>query len=254
MSTQENEQKPEGTDDGRPEWLPENFKDAEAFRKSYDEQRKEMDRLRNQADEERAQFAAALERIEAAPPAPAPAQTGLDPQTTQLLHAYQQAVENQDAATMLSIQLALNQQSTAQVIDERLSKLTPTLDTQAQADRNIAFELAQERVAKRYGDQWSELQPEVDAWLREHPAYLPVVNDPAQFEAVIAEGAQVIVNAKRAEEFARFEADRQAKLGSQTATGVGQGKYPTATDDKKQAWTEIAGADIGSYGQMRGGS
>jgi hypothetical protein len=254
----ENETNGDGADDGgtgeAPDWLLPKFKTPEDQARAYAEAEKEMQKLRAQADQERAQFAEALERIETVQQPAPPQQSGLDPQTQQLLSAYDQAVQAQDSAAMLSIQIALSQQATAQLLDDRFEKLAPRLDSQSQADRNIAFELGQERVAKQFGDQWDSIQPDVQAWLNEHQAWLPTVNDPAAFEKVVREGADIVLNERRAKELAAFESDRQAKLSTQTAQGSGSGKYPTATDDKKQAWAEVAGADIGSYGQMRGGS
>lgn len=255
----ENEVTPDGADTGgtgegadRPAWLPDNFKDAEAFRKSYDEQRKEMDRLRTSSDEERAQFAAALERVNETQQQQFQPQPGMDPQTQADLNAYQAAVESGDAAAQLAITLSLNQRMLGPMLDARFNELKPTLDTQSHNDRTMAFELAQERVGKQYGDDWKDLQPEVQAWLVEHQSWLPTVNDPNAFEAVIREGAQTVVNAKKAELLAAFESDRAAKLSAQGATGAGQGRYPTTGDDKKQAWDEVVGADVGSYDRMRG--
>lgn len=255
----ENEVTPDGVDDGgtgeRPDYLLEKFKTPEDQARAYVEAEREMARLRTQSEQDREQFASALERIEAAPPQQQfqpPA--GLDPQTQADLVAYQNAVESGDAAAQLAITLSLNQRMLAPMLDERFKALEPTLTTQSQADRNIAFELAQERVGKTFGDDWKELQPEVQAWLNEHQSWLPVENDPSKFEQVIREGAQTIVNAKRAEQLAALEADRTAKLGAQTAAGSGSGRHSTLGDGKKEAWDEIAGADVASYGQMRSGN
>lgn len=261
----ENETTPEGVDPGgtgdRPDYLLEKFKSPEDQARAYAEAEKEMARLRSQGEEERAQFAAALERIEAATPAPQQqfqAQPGVDPEIAAQLSAYSNAMEAGDTQTAFVIQLALNQRLTQQTVssalDERFKELKPALDTQSQADRNIAFELGQERVAKQFGEEWNDIQPEVQAWLNEHQAWLPTVNDPAAFEKVVREGAEIVVNAKKAQALAAFEADRQAKLGAQTAAGSGSGRHSTLGDGKKEAWDEIAGATTGSYGQMRGGN
>jgi len=245
-----------GTGEGadRPEWLQEKFKTAEDQAKAYAEAEKRMNQLQAQADDERKQFAAAIEQMEAMTArqdSPPPA--GVDPQTQQLLAQYNQAFEAGDSAAVLAIQLGLQQQMMNEALDARFKDLKPTLDTQSQADRNIAFELAQERVAKTYGDDWETIQPGVQKWLNEHPSVLPVVNDPAQFEAVVREATQIVVNERRAEQFAAFEADRAAKLGAQTAQGSGQGRYPIATDEKKQAWDEVKSADTGSYSERMSG-
>lgn len=248
MSTPDDQTPPEGVDDGsgRPAWLPEQFQTPEALAKSYDESRREMDKLRSERDEERAQFAAALERIEAAQ-TPPPAAQG----DNQLLNAWNQAVEAGDANAQLAISIQLQQQMLTTELDKRFEKLTPQLESQSKADRDIAFEIASERVAKQHGDAWAEIQPEVQAWLKEHQTWLPTTNSPEAFEQVIREGAQIIVNAKAAERLQAAEADRAAKISTQTATGSGSGKFPIVTDEKKQAWAEVQSADVGSYSQAR---
>ena len=234
--------------DGRPEWLPDNFTRPEDLAKSYSESRKEMDRLRSQLDEERAQFAAALERIESMQQ-PAP-QAQADPQQNQLLAAYQNAVEAGDAATMLSIQLALSQQATAQVLESKLGELKPQLEAGSQTDRDIAFRLAEGRVQQQYGERWNEIGTDVDKWLKEHPAFLPQVNSPDAWETVIGEAARYVVNEKAAEKLAELERDRAAKLSAQTSTGSASGRFSTLTDEKKQEWEAVKGADTTSYGQI----
>lgn len=248
MSTPEDKTPPEGVDDGsgRPDWLPENFKTAEDLAKSYDESRREMDKLRSERDEERAQFAAALERIEAAQ-TPAPPAGG---DQNQLLNAWNQAVEAGDANAQLAISIQLQQQMLTTELDKRFEKLTPQLESQSKADRDIAFEIASERVAKQHGDAWAEIQPEVQAWLKEHQTWLPTTNSPEAFEQVIREGAQIVVNAKAAEQLAAAQKDRDAKLTAQTATSSGSGKFPTATDEKKAEWDAVKNADVGSYSQL----
>jgi hypothetical protein len=240
----------EGAD--RPEWLPENFKTPEDLAKSYSESRKEMDRLRSELDQERQQFVAALEQYEAVNQQqrqPDPGDNG----TNQLIQQYQQALDTGDAGAQLAITLALNKQLMDQALDERFKQLTPNLDASAQADRDIAFQLATDRVEREYGDRWDDLKEPVQAWLREHQSWLPAVNDPKAFETVIREAARTVENDKAAEQLRALEADRAAKLSAATSTGSGQGKFPTATDDKKQQWEEIKNADVVSYGELRRG-
>lgn len=259
MSQPEDQQPLEGVDDGRPDWLPENFADGAALAKSYDESRREMDRLRSERDEERQQFQAALERLEEVQQArPSIQAEGVDPVIANSMSAYENAMANGDHAAALAIQIGLSQHLTAQTIDksldERFKTLDPKLESASQADRDIAFEIASERVAKSYGDQWEALQPDVKKWLREHPAWLPAENKPEAFEQVIREAARTVENEKAAERLKAFEADRAAKLGAQTATGAGSGKHPIVTDEKKAAWDEVKNADTGSYSQTRAGN
>lgn len=242
----------EGADTGagRPDWLEERYQSVEDQAKAYGESRKEMDRLRSQMEEERAQWSAALEQISQQQQAPAPQQPGLDPQTNQLLAAYQQAIDSGDAAAQLAIQVALNQQATASLIEERFKEFTPKIEQQQQADRDIAFQIAQDRVARQYGDKWAELSPEVNKWLHEHASWLPTVNSPEAFEQVIREGAMSIEGAKAAQQLAELEAARNARLSAQTATGGSTTQHPTATDDKKKAWEEVKNAPVVSYSDL----
>lgn len=231
--------------------VPEQFRaNPGAVFKSYEESRKEMDRLRSELDDERAQFQAALERIEAAQPQP---QAHFEAQSNPMIAAYQQAVEAGDAQAMLAIQIALSQQATADVLDKKLGEFKPQLETQSQADRDIAFTIAQDRVRAEYGDRWAEIAPDVNAWLHEHSAWLPTVNSPDAFAQVIREGAKTVEGAKAQERLAAIEADRAAKLSATTATGGGAARFPTVTDDKKQAWDEIKSAQVGSYGSVAKG-
>lgn len=255
---------PEGVDDGRivldPEQVPEQFRNnPSAVFQSYEESRKEMDRLRSQLEEERAQHLEMLtaqqerqQQFTAQQQQQAP--QGLDPQTQAQLAAYQQAVESGDATAQLAITLALsqqlNQQAVAAAIDQKLSGFTPELEAQKQVDRDNAFRMAELRVANQYGDQWKDIQPEVQKWLHEHPVFLPQVNTIDAFEPVIAEAARSVQNQKAAEELAGIQADRAAKLAAQTATGGGVSKHPTNTDEKKQAWEEVKAAAHVSYADI----
>lgn len=247
--------KPEGADDGRPDWLPENFADGAALAKSYDESRREMDRMRSQMDDQQKQFAAALEQLEAQQPAPPPTE-GLDPVIAQSMAAYDNAIQQGDNAAALAIQIGLNQHLTRQTIDtaleERFKTLDPKLEAQGQADRDIAFEIASERVAKSYGDQWGELQPDVQKWLREHPNWLPSENKPEAFEQVIREAARTVENERLAEQARSAASDRAAKLAAATGDGSGQGRHPIATDAKKAEWEAVKNSDVGSYSGLRG--
>lgn len=230
-------------EDERPAWLPPNFKDPEALAKSYEESRKEMDRLRSQLDEERQQFSAALEQVQAV--TQQAAQPQVDP-ANQLLYQYQQAVESGDAATQLAIQAALMQQAASNAVEERFKTFAPQIEAQQNADRDIAFRFAEQRVAAQYGEQWADLSADVDKWLREHPAWMPTVNTPDAFETVIGEAARYVANERAAARLAEVESARAARLSAQTGTGS-TGRYPTATDEKKQAWDEIKSAEVGSY-------
>jgi hypothetical protein len=238
----------------RPDFLLDRFKTPEDQARAYAEAEKEMNRLRAQAEQDRAEFAAALEQMTELQAQQQPQQPGLDPQTNQLLASYQQAVDNGDAAAQLAITMALQQQMLDQKLEERFQKLGPQLDDGRQADRDIAFRIAEDRVQRQFTDeQWNEIHPDVQRWLNEHQGYLPQTNDPVAFETVITEAARTVVNEKAAERLAALEADRAAKLAAQSASGTGQGRFPTDTDEKKQEWQAVVDAPVASYSQLRSG-
>jgi hypothetical protein len=239
----------------RPEYLLDKFSTESEQARAYAEAEKEMNRLRSAADEERAQFAAALEQMAAVQQQQQqqPPQPGFDPQANQLLSQLQYARENGDIASELAMTLGLQQQMLRDELKNFQTTLEPRLGEQAQADRTISFEIAQERVAKTYGDQWKEIAPDVNTWLREHPNWLPTANDPNQFEQVILEAAKYVANDKAAQQLAKMQADRDAKLASQTATGSGAA-HPLVTDEKKAAWEEIKNAGGTSYADIVRGS
>lgn len=240
----------EGKDD-RPEWLPENFKAPEDLVKSYDESRREMDRLRSQMEDERAQWTAALEQITANQQTqPPPGQFVAANPIAQFADAIQQARESGDAATELGLQLALQKQMMDQAIQEQFKQVNPLLETQQQADRDIAFTIAQDRVARQYGDRWAEIAPDVNKWLHEHASWLPSQNSPEAFEQVIREGAASIEGAKAAQQLAELEAARNARLSAQTATGGSTTRHPTATPEKQQEWEAVKNAPVSSYSDI----
>lgn len=233
---------------GRPEWLPEKFQSGEALAQSYLEAEKEMARLREQQRIDQQQFTEALERLEAnyQQQAPQPIQQG-DLSQDPTVVALQRALAEGDAAAALAIQLGLTQQLIEQSNQSLIKELKPGLDSQQQAQRDLAFTAASDRVARALGDQWTEIQPAVQQWLRDHPTLLPNVNDPAEFEKVIVEGVQIVQAQKAHERLTALEADRAAKLAAQTGTGSGTGRFSTVTDEKKQAWDEVKSADAGGY-------
>lgn len=241
--------------DTRPDYLLERFKTPEDQARAYAEAEKEMNRLRAQQDQERADFAAALERMTEMQPREQTPVPGLDPQIANALAAYEAAVEQGDARSAMLIQMSLNQQITQQTIakelEDRFNSLNPQLDERRQEQRDIAFRVAEDRVQRQYGDAWTELAPDVNRWLNEHPAILPQVNDPVQWEATIQEAARIVRNDKAAERLAELEADRAAKVNAQTAVGAGQGRYPTQTDEKKAEWEAVVNAPVTSYSQLR---
>lgn len=228
----------------RPEWLPDQFKTGEDLAKSYDESRREMDRLRSELDNERKQFTEALQRLESQPPVQ---QQAYNPTQDPLIAEYGQAIESGDYARAVMIQAAISQQATAAVLDQKLDALKPALTAQDEAQRDVAFRLAEERVAAKFGERWTgELQPQVYQMLRDRPHWVPQAATVDGYASVLEEAASIIESGRIVAEQRAAEADRQAKLAAQGITG--QGARPQITADEAVAeWEKIKNAPVSSY-------
>lgn len=241
----------EGTEAERPEFLLEKFATTEDQAKGYAEAERRMTQLTSELqkkDEEIRKrdetFAEAISRFENQP------QQAYNPSLDPLVQQYQQAVDNGDAAAQLAIQVAINQQSTTQIIDQKMDALKPALTAQEEAQREQAFQMAQDRMSNKYGDQWSEdLQNQVFERLRKNPAFLPQVASPDGYTMAMEEQVNVIEGAKARQQLKAYEDDRTAKLQAQGLTGAAS-RSSEPTDAEKAAWDEVKNTKTNSYEDM----
>lgn len=241
----------------RPAWLPENFKSPEDLAKAYDESRREMSRAQTERDQERQQFAAALEAMETRQKAPAP-QNGDDP----ALQAWTTAIEAGDAATAFRVSTdaaaAKSADALKAILDERLGQIQPVLDQQAQAQREASIRMAEDVVARKLPDgQYVELLPEISKAVQDHPHYLPATASVEGYAAAILDVAKLVQYDKMQEQIKSLETERAEKLAAQTVTGAGRGSVYTE-DEQKAEFERIKATPTGSFAELmsrsRGGS
>lgn len=235
--------------DERPAWLPENFKTPEDLAKAYDESRKEMNRAQTERDQERQQFAAALEAMEQRRPVITP-QNGDDPN----LAAFTQAIESGDAAAMFRIQTEAAAAKTTErmekLLEEKFGNIQPVLDQQQQAQREASIRMAEDVVARNLPDgQYAELLPEISKAVQEHPHYLPAQASVEGYAAAILDVAKLVQHDKLQAQITALETERAEKLQAQTVQGAGR---PSAfsEDEQKAEFERIKNTKTGSFAEV----
>ncbi len=229
----------------RPEWLPEQFKSPEDLARSYDEMRRETDRVREEAKKDREGFANAIAAMEAQQTQQQPYNPSNDP----LINRWAEALAEGDAQTAFAIQLAVNQQQNEEYVNKKLQEFQPAITAQEQVQRDTAFTLAQERMERTYGDRWQELQPQVFALLNENQNLMPQVPSVEGYVMAMTERANVIEANRIVSERAAEERDRAAKLAAQGLTGTTSRGGPP-TDAAKAAWKEVQDAPTSSFADL----
>lgn len=235
----------------RPEWLPEKFKTPEELARSYGEVEKEAGRLRSELGTERSNFAETLARIEAQGQQ-RQQEPAYNPSTDPMIVQYGQALEAGDYAQAMMIQAVVNSQTVATVIDEKMAALKPALSAQEEANREVAFTMAQNRVSAEYGERWEELQPQVFKMLNDRPHWMPQVPTVEGYASVLKEAAQVVESERIVRENAAAERDRLAKLNAQGITGNTSRAPLTgeAAAAAEQTWADVQNAPTGGYGNL----
>ena len=165
----------------RPEWLPEQFKAPEALVQSYEESRREMDRLRSQLEQERAQMAQERDAFTTAlSSVPAPVSQPIGMQDDPLAGAYQRAYEEGDAAAMLRLGAQYSMQpmveAVGKLMDDRFNTITPALEAQQAAQREATIRMAEDRVARELGpENYEALREDISRVASANPNYIPTV-------------------------------------------------------------------------------
>lgn len=232
----------------RPEWLPQQFETPEALAKSYDEARREMDRLRSENERQSREFSEALSRIEAAQQTPP--QQQYNPNADPLIIAAQNAWDTGDVPTFMAINAQVNQAAISQVLDQRLGQLNEQLGSATAQDREIALRMAGQKVAAEYGDRWAEIVPELNERIN-RPGVQPTSASIEAYEQMLREQAQIVDYPRIQAQLTQAEQDRLAKLQAQTLDG-GTARVPLTANKDKAAWDEIRNANNGDYGSLVG--
>lgn len=234
----------------RPAWLPEKFESGEAFAQSYAEAEKEMARLRNDSQRQEREFTEALQRIEAST---AQRQPAYNPQQDPLLSAAQRAWDDGDMATFMAINAQVSQVATRDILKEELKDLREAQGGATNADKEIAFRLAEQQVAPIWGDRWSaDLAPKLNDLIAANPSLLPATPSVEGYAQALTSLAKQIDYDRLSAAQTAQDQERAAKLQANTL-GASTARVPTNTDEKKQAWEEIKGADNRGWSNLVGG-
>jgi hypothetical protein len=234
----------------RPAWLPEQFKNEEEFARSYDEQRREMDRLRDQARAQEEQFTTALQTLTAEQERQRTA--NIDPTTDPLIQAAQRAMEEGDAVALLAVNAEISRRTIREELSAQNGQVTPVLQQMQAVQREQMIELA-ESQAMQYAtaqglDYARSRQDVVDALREIHgESVLPLQGDIPSYTAAITRGIDIVL-ARGIIARDQAEADqRREKLGSLTTTPGASGRVATGTPAEKAEWDAIVNARTGGY-------
>ena len=249
---------PEGTDEapapsGRPDGLPENFNSVEALAQSYDEIRRETDRLRSQAEQDRAQFADALATMQNEQDQRAARM--VDPSQDPRIIAYQRAMDEGDAATALAIQLDL----TGQMVDQRLqantSQMTPQLEAMEQAQRSQLIDMAEAHAmqyAQEKGLDYDASRNDVVEALRSlyGDQLLPAKGDITVYNRAMEQAVNIVTAEALVQDIQSGEMARREKLSAMTTTPGASGRLATGHPDEQADWDKVKDAPAGSYSEL----
>lgn len=238
--------------EGKPAWLPDRFETPEALAKGYEESQAEMNRLRAASEQERTQFAAALEAMQTPTPQ-APSNNGFDPDVA----AYNDAYERGDTAAMLRIQAQAAAKevvpAVAQLIDARLGEMTPAIEAQQAHVRESSIRMAEDVVTRNLGpDVYQELLPTIRTLIADHPNYLPQSASVEGYAAAILDVAKLAQHDALIADNARLQAEITEKTNAQLLTGGGNRSVYTP-DQQKAEFERIKNTPAGSFSEaLRG--
>lgn len=238
-------------EDGRPEWLPENFESPEALAKSYRELQgrfTQESQARAALEDNYAEIVSRLDEMTAAQAQPAQQQ---DPNLQAQYLAEQFGVEPEylNAAAMIA------QQAAMQAVQQATQQFQPQQQSQLQAQREIALRLAGDTLSATYPD-WEQKVGKVQEVLEANPDFIreeDYLNIGRLADRIGSVYKQVsydeLVNGVSGDQ-AAGQPDVSAlaarmKLNAQTATGA-SGR-PDPVSDAAAAWDAIKNAKPTTY-------
>lgn len=237
---------PEGGNPVRPDWLPEKFKDEEAFVKSYGELESKLGELSERAkqadtlEENYNELAVRLEQVE---------QQRHDTQANQaapLITAYEQAYAEGDAARMLYIQAEVAKLAVTDGLAQALPQLNQQVGTLAESQANEISAYAARTLEQQYGDQWGQATDSMRTILTANPHLIPEAakTDPSVAIAALDNVYKIATYGATPVQRDDGAAEREKQL-AQTASGFGN--RVLTPDEAKQEWDSIKGAGPSSY-------
>lgn len=251
---EDNGQSAEGTDDGRPDWLPENFANPEALLASYKELQGAHTRVSQEKaaiEDNYADIASRLDEIAAQQQQTPQQQQYVNPNDQLQALADQFGVEPEVVSTAAYIA----QQTAQEIFKQQQEASKGQNELQLQALRGNAITLAKNKLEAVYPD-WSTVQDQVAEVVQNNP-HLISDNDLLSPEAIFDRFSSVYKQVKYDElvngassEGGSQQPDLAAlmermKLQAQTASGA-SGR-PDSIADEKASWEAIKNAAPKNY-------
>lgn len=240
----------------RPEWLQDKFQSAEDQAKAYAASEAEMHRMRQQNEQERQRFQAALEaqaQVVQQPVIQAQA-GGFDPAAAELEQAFAQG----DYGAIMRIQSEAAARATvpavAKLLDGWKDEFTPTLEAQQSAIRQSQIAAGEGIVAQMIGtDEYAKLAPKLSELVADRPNYLPAAASPEGYAAAILDVVKIARYDQLVEDNAEMSKDRAEKLAAQQLAPGGNRSIYTA-DEQKAEFDRIKNSQTGSFGELLRGT
>lgn len=230
------------------------YESVDALEQGYTEANAEMNRIRQQADAERAQFTQAIEVIQAqATPAPT-AQQSFDPDVAALTAAY----EAGDMAAIMSINARAAAReivpAVAEIMDKMKGEFNPVIEAQQANVRQALVAQAEGKVARSIGEtEYEALRPALNAMVADNPQFLPAAASVEGYEQAIMSLVKIAQHDTLASRVAELEQERADKLAAQPVTGGGLRSIYTA--DQQAAEVErIKAVPSGTFSELLNGA
>lgn len=249
MADEPNVQDPaEGSDNPeRPSWLPENFKDEEAFATSYKElQRKltEESTARSALEQNYGELTAQVERIQSQQTQQS--QVGAaDP----YIAAYETAMENGDYKTALGIQTQLAQMAAQATVQSALPQVQQQYQTVEDATSNQIAAYAAFQLESQYGEAFmnEDTRRAMGELIAKSPHLIP---EEAKFNVDVAR--QSLDNVFKLATFgkntaAQTSSSATAEMKTLAQTASGAGGRAVSPDEAKAEWDAIKAANPTTY-------
>lgn len=220
-------QNAEGVDE-RPEWLPEQFTDGAALAKSYDESRRELNRLQTEVRAQQQAFEEQLEQLQAVQ-----AQQTQQQQSPGYDDERWRVAWDEDPIRTAAY---LSQQVAEQTAQRILQQTQQPMNQQAAVQQELVVRYAQQTMDARYED-WGEYQDRVAAAIREDEGLVP--NTALTSPELAARSLERVYKMVKADEVlkshnataAQAATAHQQKLAAQTMGGSSSGSRAVSGDD-----------------------
>ena len=218
---------PADPEQDRPEWLPDKFKDEQAFAHAYEQAERELSSTKEDLARLREQFEQLAEQQQYAQQQQQPGyqQQQYDPAADPLLNALAAAYENGDMHQVAILNASIASQVAAEAARQQVAQQAPAVQDDTN-DRVFAL-LTEQQLEQRYGPVWDSVKADVAEYVQGHPWLIPDTKDPVVAANAFADVTDLVL-ARRADTgqpaqqpVDQLSLSRQQKLQAQSLTGGG---------------------------------